>query len=289
MSVFDQKIDTDEWITLLTELGVPRQEFTPEMEILGKASHIHQHTATFNANPTGYNRAAARIVGNPADYDAVIGHAIEAATATDTGRREAVAKTLALAVEMIHADYAATFRRRGSSLISLLAPIYEKASKEAAKAWKALPSGVRNIEQAGKLGAAQTWLGLEKASVTIGNVAALLGAWTRAGILAPGTSRSAAPVPTMFMFKDYAAAIEAHARYSGLAARRAGAAAATASPHLVDPATIDVGSLRNHDLTPQEKSALAHRQKNADERDYTAAVNALPTATRLRNSRRVAA
>lgn len=279
MNTLDQKTDTDQWIALLTELGVPRTEFAPELEILSRSAQIAKHSSTFTANPAGLDRAASLIARDPSDYNTVVSHALEGAMAADEERRTAVARIFARAIDRINTEYVSKFRRRGSTLIPLLAPIYDTASQEAAKAWGRIPDGVRDLEQARKLNATEAWLALEKSHTTITNISALLGAWITAGILAPEAKKATTPTPVMAMYGDYAAAKQAQTRYTGI--RRTGATATTGEPRLTDPGTLDVPALRALEHNLDTTGQAMHRQRLEDDREYREALATKPHSTRL--------
>ena len=259
----EKYLDLTEWLDTLEELGVNIPDALPtvaaatarvdQLERIGS-----QHLATRRETST-----LAREIANTNlnDTTAVLTLADQLAYAQSDENRERVTEILEAAADIAKGDALRRFRR--ADIIGALRPGFDTITTRITHTQAQLPEGVLNLDDAARVGHADTWMQLERDITTWKTLSTLISDLTTAGILKPAGTSEHHTVALDFLVENYDAYDTALA---GRGSVRAQAAAIVAGqPKLRTPEEITEPS--SAQLLTYEEQARRTWEANQHDRD----------------------
>lgn len=228
-------MDLENHLDTLETLGVnPTTAFPTVLDAMGRVDQLEQTSSTYRANPPEINSEARRLglTTNLDDTAAILAEADHVAYGQDEAHRQRVLDYLENATDFARGEALRQFRR--SPILDLMRPAFDATAARITAAAETIPQGVMNLEDAARLGHADTYLQLERDIATWKQTGELIGELTAAGTLSTDHPRW----PVEFMVDDLDAYREASAGSSRVTRTAAGIAAGRPNLHTPTGAPI---------------------------------------------------
>ena len=181
---FDRHETMKTWMTGLEEIGVDQSHFAAErqagrnLRTLQKAQRHYSENAS-----TSLNEPARALARDPQSVEHVLEVANMGAASVTPEHRARVLELLDRAQDAARRAITQAFWNRGETLIDLLRPAFDEYTKRIVDNWATIPNGVRDLDDATRLGHADEWLQLEQDIASWRTTTSLLVAWIANGII----------------------------------------------------------------------------------------------------------
>lgn len=245
-------LDLMEWLDTLETLGLNVEDTFPAVAAanarVDRLTQLQNHHVKTRRDAN----TVARQIGLTEDLDdaeAILTTADHFAYSQSDEHRQIVGDLLEGAADIAKGEALRRFRR--SNPLEALRPIFEPLAARIVEAADIIPEGVINLDDAARLGHADTYLQLERDVRAWNDIADLLGDWREAGIL------DTAHYPIEYMVEDPEAARETTAGLNRPTRRALGIRAGR--PHLHIPEASPLAPLE-----PREQEWAARDANEAD-------------------------
>lgn len=228
-------MDLENHLDTLETLGVnPTTAFPNVLDNIGRVDRLIHTRSTYRDNPPEINTQARHLglTANLDDTTAILTEADHVAYSQDETHRQRVLDYLENAADFARGEALRQFRH--SPILDLMRPAFDATADRITKAAATIPQGVMNLEDAARVGLADTYLQLERDIATWKQTSELLSELADAGTLRTDHPRW----PVEFMVDDLDAYREASAGSSRITRTAAGIAAGRPNLHMPTGAQV---------------------------------------------------